>query len=101
MPAFRHPLSQRTHASARPAGGEAGLTCPQRTRAQDNAVHVVDFAHGAAVREWHGHKREVNRLALHQVTRVSPSPAVWGLRHRLYPRPPCASAPAREAIRRV
>ena len=30
-------------------------------------MHVVDFAHGAAVREWRGHKREVNRLALLQV----------------------------------
>ena len=30
-------------------------------------MHVVDFAHGAAVREWRGHKREINRLALQQV----------------------------------
>ena len=30
-------------------------------------MHVVDFEHGAAVKEWRGHKREVNRLALLQV----------------------------------
>jgi hypothetical protein len=58
-------------------------------------VHVVDFAHGAAVREWRGHKREVNRLALLQVILREPQrPAHTNLEKQATTRnvaSPCAS----------
>ena len=37
---------------------------------EDKAVHVVDFAHGTAVREWRGHERAVNRMAMFERTGV-------------------------------